>query len=271
VSGKEKEPARHEIKHGKEYFGNKGTPDWVKNRAYSWHGALLDEKEWPDIFLRYCETLTSMDESIGALMQYLKEAGLEKETLIIYMGDNGHSMGEHGLMDKRHFYEESTRVPLIANCPAIIPADTKVNQMVLNVDIAPTILNMAGLKQPEHMVGASFAPLMQGKKITGWRDKFFYEYYWEFQYPNTPSIFGVRTERYKYIFNQGVWDANELYDLQNDPGETQNLIFDATYDSIGMALKHDLFRWLKTTGGEKIPLRMGPERRSGEQRTMGMY
>jgi len=271
VSGKQTEPARHERKHGREYFGNQAIPDWVKSRAYSWHGALHDEEEWPDIFRRYCETLTSMDETIGELMAYLKATGLDKETVIIYMGDNGHSMGEHGLMDKRHFYEESTRVPLIAYCPAIIPAGTKVNPMVLNVDIAPTVLELAGLKKPAHMVGASFAPLMQGKEVKDWRDKFFYEYYWEFQYPNTPTIFGVRTDRYKYIFNQGVWDANELYDLQQDPGETRNLIFDAAYDSIGISLKNELFNWMKSTGGDKIPLRNGPERRSGEHRTNGMY
>jgi arylsulfatase A-like enzyme len=271
VSGKQTEPARHEKKHGREYFGNQAIPDWVKSRAYSWHGALHDEEEWPDIFRRYCETLTSMDETIGELMAYLKATGLDKETVIIYMGDNGHSMGEHGLMDKRHFYEESTRVPMIAYCPAIIPAGTKVNPMVLNVDIAPTVLELAGLKKPAHMVGASFAPLMQRKTVANWRNKFFYEYYWEFQYPNTPTIFGVRTDRYKYIFNQGVWDANELYDLQQDPGETRNLIFDAAYDSIGISLKNELFNWMKSTGGDKIPLRKGPERRSGEHRTNGMY
>jgi N-acetylglucosamine-6-sulfatase len=139
------------------------------------------------------------------------------------------------------------------------------------VDIAPTVLELAGLKQPAHMVGASFAPLMQGKEVKDWRDKFFYEYYWEFQYPNTPTIFGVRTDRYKYIFNQGVWDANELYDLQQDPGETRNLIFDSAYDSIGISLKNELFNWMKSTGGDKIPLRKGPERRSGEHRTYDMY
>jgi N-acetylglucosamine-6-sulfatase len=271
ISGKEAEPQRHVKKHGKEYYGNQAIPDWVKSRAYSWHGALHDEQEWPDIFRRYCETLTSMDETIGELMAYLKESGLDKETVIIYMGDNGHSMGEHGMMDKRHFYEESTRVPMIAYCPAIIPAGTKVKQMVLNADIAPTVLELAGMKQPAHMVGASFAPLMQGKTVANWRDKFFYEYYWEFQYPNTPTIFGVRTDRYKYIFNQGVWDANELYDLQQDPGETRNLIFDSAYDSIGISLKNELFHWLKSTGGDKIPMRKGPERRSGEHRTYDMY
>lgn len=270
-SGTVAEPMRHEKKHAKDYFGKNAIPDWVKSRAYSWHGALHNEEEWPDIFRRYCETLTSMDETIGELMKYLKESGLDKETLIIYMGDNGHSMGEHGLMDKRHFYEESTRVPLIAYCPAIIPAGTKVNEMVLNLDIAPTLLEFAGLKKPKHMEGASFASLIQNKTVNNWRNKFFYEYYWEFQYPNTPTIFGVRTERFKYIFNQGVWDANELYDLHNDPGETKNLIFDAQYDSIGIALKNDLFHWLKSTGGDKIPIRKGPQRRSGEHRTYNMY
>ena len=121
------------------------------------------------------------------------------------------------------------------------------------------------------MVGSSFANLVEGKTVPQWRDKFFYEYYWEFQYPNTPTIFGVRTDRYKYIFNQGVWDANELYDLKNDPLEAHNLIFDKKYQSIGISLKNELFNWLKTTGGDKIPMRKGTEKRSGEHRTNGMY
>jgi arylsulfatase A-like enzyme len=160
---------------------------------------------------------------------------------------------------------------MIAYCPALIKPATKVEKMVLNVDIAPTILDFAGLKKPDYMVGASFANLVEGKTVSQWRDKFFYEYYWEFQYPNTPTIFGVRTDRYKYIFNQGIWDANELYDLQNDPSETHNLIFDKKYESLGISLKNELFHWLKTTGGDKIPMRKGPDKRSGEHRTNGMY
>lgn len=265
------DPKRHEQKTANAYYGENATPDWVKSRAYSWHGAMLSRTEYVDIFRRYCETLTSMDEAIGRLMNYLKECGLDKETVIIYMGDNGHSMGEHGLMDKRHFYEESTRVPMIAYCPALIKPATKVKKIVLNVDIAPTILDFAGLEKPAYMVGSSFANLVEGKTVLQWRDKFFYEYYWEFQYPNTPTIFGVRTDRYKYIFNQGVWDANELYDLKNDPLEAHNLIFDKKYESIGISLKNELFNWLKTTGGDKIPMRKGPDKRSGEHRTNGMY
>jgi N-acetylglucosamine-6-sulfatase len=271
ISEKTTDPKRNEQKLGTDYYGENATPDWVKSRAYSWHGALLDKAEYEDIFRRYCETLTTLDESIGELMTYLKESGLDKETVVIYMGDNGHSMGEHGLMDKRHFYEESTRVPLIAYCPAIIKPQTKVEKMVLNVDIAPTILDLAGLKKPENMVGSSFVNLVEGKEVKDWRDKFFYEYYWEFQYPNTPTIFGVRTERYKYIFNQGIWDCNELYDLKNDREEAHNLIFNSTYDSIGISMKNELFQWLKSTGGDKIPMRKGPEKRSGEHRTNGMY
>jgi arylsulfatase A-like enzyme len=271
ISEKADDPKRHEQKQGKDYYGENAIPDWVKSRAYSWHGALLSRSEYEDIFRRYCETLTSMDESIGELMNFLKKSGLDKETVIIYMGDNGHSMGEHGLMDKRHFYEESVRVPLIAYCPDIIKPATKVDKIVLNVDIAPTILDFAGLKKPNYMVGASFMNLIKGKNVKKWRDKFFYEYYWEFQYPNTPTIFGVRTDRYKYIYNQGVWDANELYDLKTDPNEVNNLIFNVKYDSLGISMKNDLFQWLKQTGGDKIPMRKGPEKRSGDHRTNGMY
>ncbi len=271
ISGKDKEHLRKEKIGGTDYYGKNATPDWVKSRAYSWHGALLDEAEYRDIFQRYCETLTSMDDAIGDLLKYLKESGLDKSTVIIYMGDNGHSMGEHGLMDKRHFYEESTRVPMIAYCPELIKPNTKVEKMVLNVDIAPTILDFAGLKKPEQMVGASFVNLVEGKPVKNWRDKFFYEYYWEFQYPNTPTIFGVRTDRYKYIFNQGIWDANELYDLKTDPLEEHNLVFNHQYDSLGISLKNELFLWLKETGGDKIPMRKGPDKRSGEHRTFDMY
>ena len=85
--------------------------------------------------------------------------------------------------------------------------------MILNLDIAPTILELAGIAKPANMQGRSFLGLLKGQNPTAWRDKIFYEYYWEYSFPQTPTIFSIRTDRYKYIFNQGVWDANELYDL----------------------------------------------------------
>jgi arylsulfatase A-like enzyme len=170
------------------------------------------------------------------------------------MGDNGFSFGEHGLIDKRHMYEESMRVPLLVWCPEMIDANTKISQMIQNIDIAPTILEMAGIKKPAQMQGESFVPLLQGKEIP-WRDKVFYEYYWEDAYPQTPSIFGIRTDRYKYIFNHGVWGINELYDLQSDPHEVYNYIRDPAYRELSKQLRDEMWTWLDSTGGSQIPLK----------------
>ena len=170
------------------------------------------------------------------------------------MGDNGFSFGEHGLIDKRHMYEESMRVPLLVWCPDFIAANTKINEMVQNIDIAPTILELAGIKKPKQMQGDSFVPLLAGKEIP-WRDKVFYEYYWEDAFPQTPSIFGVRTNRYKYIFNHGVWGINELYDLQSDPYEVYNQIRDPAYGELSQRLRDEMWTWLDSTGGSQIPLK----------------
>ncbi len=170
------------------------------------------------------------------------------------MGDNGFSFGEHGLIDKRHMYEESMRVPLLVWCPEMIEPETIITQLVQNIDIAPTILELAGVEKPEQMQGMSFTNLLQQKQVA-WRDKVFYEYYWEDAFPQTPTIFGVRTDRYKYIFNHGVWGINELYDLQNDPLEVNNLIRNHDYASIASSLRNDMWTWLEETHGEQIPLK----------------
>ena len=105
-------------------------------------------------------------------MDYLRKEGLDKSTLVIYMGDNGFSMGEHGLIDKRHFYEESAKVPFLVYCPEILAGGKTVNKLVQNVDVAPTILDAAGLQPPSNMPGKSFLPLLRSD-TTGWRDKIF--------------------------------------------------------------------------------------------------
>jgi arylsulfatase A-like enzyme len=126
--------------------------------------------------------------------------------------------------------------------------------MVQNIDLAPTILELAGIKTPAQIQGKSFAPLLQGKDIP-WRDHVFYEYYWEDAFPQTPSMFGVRTDRYKYIFNHGVWGINELYDLQTDPHEVNNLIRDPAHQEIAVRLRNEMWNWLDSTGGNQIPLK----------------
>ncbi len=243
-----------------------GWPEWVKQQRYSWHGVDYPYHSHVDIeetVQTYCETLMSVDESVSALMDYLKEEGLDKNTLIIYMGDNGFSWGEHGLIDKRHFYEESVKVPMLVYCPELFEGGTRETKMIQNIDVAPTILECASIKKPDYMPGRSFMPLLQGK-ATEWRDKIFYEYYWEYDFPMTPTVFGVRTDKYKYIRYWGIWDSNELYDIENDPNETTNLITRPEYKSTVQKMAKELFSWLGETNGMQIPLKPTVKRPYGD-------
>lgn len=241
---------------GKDYYGEHMMPDWVKHQRESWHGVdySYHGRPWDVQVRNYCETLRSVDESIGSVLDYLQEAGLDENTLVIYMGDNGFAWGEHGLIDKRHFYEESVRVPMLVRCPGLFEGGKVVEKMVQNVDIAPTILDYIGLEKAPQMVGYSFIPVLKDEPVD-WRDCIFYEYYWEHEFPQTPTMHSVRTDRYKYIRYHGVWDTNEFFDLQEDPAETVNLIASPEYQEIIKSLNHELYNWLEGTGGMNIPLK----------------
>ena len=145
-------------------------PRWVMDQRNSWHGvdfpyhSALDIK---DYYQRYCETLRSADDSIGRIMKQLKAMGIYDETLVIYMGDNGFLFGEHGLIDQRVAYETSIRVPMLIQCPDLFPAGKVGDQVMANIDVAPTILDACGVKRPAHFDGASFIPLAQRKTIPG--------------------------------------------------------------------------------------------------------
>ena len=248
-------------------------PEWVKQQRYSWHGVdypYHSHQDIEELVQTYCETLMGVDERIGSVLEYLKTEGLDKNTLIIYMGDNGFSMGEHGLIDKRHFYEESAKVPFLAYCPELFKGGQTISKVVQNVDVAPTILAVAGLVPPSNMPGKSFIPLLRGD-TTQWRDKIFYEYYWEYDFPMTPTVFGVRTDKYKYIRYYGIWDTNELYDLESDPNETTNLIYKPEYAEIAKKLASELYDWLEQTGGTQIPLKRVTRPPFGDYRHTGMY
>ncbi|MCD7976983.1 MAG: sulfatase-like hydrolase/transferase [Tannerellaceae bacterium] len=250
------DPATGKAAAGKDYYGENMTPDWVKHQRESWHGVDYSYHGRPwDIQVRnYCETLRSVDESIGSVLDYLKEAGLDENTLVIYMGDNGFAWGEHGLIDKRHFYEESVRVPMLVRAPGLFEGGKVIEEMVQNVDIAPTILDYIGVEKAPQMVGYSYIPLLKGQP-TDWRECIFYEYYWEHEFPQTPTMHGVRTDRYKYIRYHGIWDTNEFFDLQADPGETMNLIASPEHQEIIQQLNHELYNWLEGTDGMNIPLK----------------
>lgn len=243
-------------------------PEWVKQQRYSWHGVDFlyhSHQNIEEIVQTYCETLKAVDESIENVIKYLKDNGLEQNTMVIYMGDNGFSWGEHGLIDKRHFYEESVKVPFLVYAPGLFKGGQTITRMIQNVDVGPTVLELAGLKKPDNMVGNSFTQLLRGD-TTGWRDRIFYEYFWEYDFPMTPTVFGVRTDKYKYMRYQGIWDQNELYDIENDPNETTNLIEKPEYQATVKNLAGQLFDWMEGTKGMQIPLKRTIKKPFGDYR-----
>ena len=257
---------------GTDYYGDQRLPDWVKQQRESWHGVdymYHGSIPFEDFFYRYTETLMGIDDSVGEVLDFLDANGLAEDTIVIYMGDNGFSFGEHGLIDKRHFYEESAKVPLLVKWPGKLEPGVPIEQLVQNIDIAPTILEAAGLTQPDHMQGLSFVPLLAREEVP-WRDRIFYEYYWEYDFPQTPTMFGVRTDRYKYIRYHGIWDTNEFYDLQTDPQEMNNLIDSAEHSELIEQLADEVYGWLETTGGMNIPLKRVVRPKFGDHRNQGV-
>lgn len=255
------------------YYGEGRTPDWQKMQRESWHGVdymYHGQISFPDFYRSYCETLLAVDESVGSVLKYLDDNGLAESTLVIYMGDNGFSFGEHGLIDKRHFYEESAKVPFLIRCPELFGGGLRPKPMIQNIDVAPTVMEVAGLQSPQHFHGKSILPLLQGKEVV-WRDKIFYEYYWEFDFPQTPTMHGVRTDRYKLIRYHGIWDTNEFYDLQEDPHEMNNLIASPEHQTIIEELTASIYDWLESTGGMQIPLKRTVKKRFGDHRNQGLY
>jgi N-acetylglucosamine-6-sulfatase len=240
-------------------------PHWVRERRYGIHG--IDHMEtgrfdndpvpsFEDLFRRYSEAVFSIDENVGRILKHLDDARLVDSTLVIYMGDNGFALGEHGFYDKRDAFETSIRVPLIARAPGEIQPGTVVTKMVQNIDIAPTLLDFAGATLPADapkMDGRSFRPLLQGRDVP-WRDHVLYEYRWEWNFPATPTTFAIRTERWKYAHYQGIWDRDSLHDLENDPHERHNLIDVPAFREQGAKLRAQLFDELGKSGGLQMTL-----------------
>lgn len=232
-------------------------PDWVKEQRYSWHGVEYPyhgDMDFDQFYISYIETLLSLDESIGRVLDYLVESGMDENTLVIYMGDNGFLHGEHGLIDKRHAYEESIRVPMLAWAPGFIEKGSVTRQLVRNIDIAPAILELTGTESNIEMDGLSFLPLLTGVEEE-WDREFLYEYFWEPAFPHTPTTFALRQDRYKYIWYHGVWDRDELYDIQEDPLERYNLSEVPQYRQLRNEMRTRLFDIMEERGAMIIPLR----------------
>lgn len=179
--------------------------------------------------LDYFRTLAAVDDSVGRVLQTLEETGQLENTYVLFAGDNGFFHGEHHRGDKRAAYEESIRIPFVMCGPEIAKDKSPrlISEMVLNIDFAPTILDLAGAKPAATMQGRSFKPLLAGQTSSpAWRTEFLYEYYQESWLPVIPTMFAVRTTDWKYVTYPGINDIDELYDLAKDPHETHNLVTD---------------------------------------------
>jgi arylsulfatase A-like enzyme len=236
---------------------NRGKPMWVRNQRNSWHGADFPyhtDRPLTEQVRDYYRTLSPVDESLGRILAYLKKAGLEKTTMIVFYSDNGFLIGDHGLIDKRNAYEPSVRVPMLAYAPGLLPKGVTNPALVRNLDLAPTFLDVAHVAEPKQMEGTSWLSLAEGKiKPADWKPgDFVYEYYWEWSFPQTPTTFAIERDRLKYIQYHGVCDTEELYDLGRDPDEMNNLIDDAAYLDRKIVLRKALFDQLANKDGRHV-------------------
>lgn len=202
-----------------------------------------DLKKW--MYERYIKDylacVASVDENIGRLLEYLEKREMIDNTLIIYTSDQGFFLGEHGWYDKRFMYEESMGTPLVMRFGQRMNGNLVSDQLVLNLDIAPTILEAAGVDVPSDMQGRSLMPLMNTTPQKEWRSSVYYHYY-EFPYGwhNVKKHYGIRTDRYKLIHFYNDIDAWELYDLQTDPNEVNNIYDDPSKKQLVDSLKQEL-------------------------------
>lgn len=211
----------------------------------------LEKTAGPDELLRwkyqqymkdYCAVITAVDENVGRLLDYLEKEGELDNTVIIYTSDQGFFLGEHGWFDKRFMYEECQRTPLLIRYPKEIKAGSRSSALSMNIDLAPTILDMAGLEVPSDIQGCSLRGVFAngGKAPEGWRDAVYYHYY---EYPSWHSVkrhYGIRTADYKLIHFYNDIDEWEMYDETRDPNELNNVYDNPAYAEIRRSLEKRL-------------------------------
>ena len=267
-----------EIGYPESAFTLEGKPQWVEDRLDTWHGIYgpvygfrenfpdrsAESTKYFDDFVRaYIGSIKSVDDSVGEVYRTLAARGLLENTLLIFTSDNGMFLGEHGMTDKRTMHEESIRVPLLVRYPKLIPPGTRVEEMVLNVDLAPSILEVCGARQLEAIHGHSWKDLLDGT-AKDWRRSWYYEYNYEEQFPYTPNVRGVRTDEWKYVrYPEGGGQPDqhkaELYNLKDDPGERKNLIGQARYADVAARLRTELTRLIKETGASPGEMPLNPQ------------
>ena len=203
----------------------------------------------------YLRCVAGIDENVGRLLKYLDDNGLAENTIVIYTGDQGFFLGEHGWFDKRLIYEECMRMPLLIRYPKEIKAGTVNSDFVMNLDFAPLFLDYAGITAPSYMQGESFRSNLAGQTSSNWRKSIYYRYWMNNDFPHhVPAHYGIRTERYKLVYyyslplgirgaqNSSLEPEWELYDLQNDPAEMHNIYKNPAHKNLIAQLKKELLQ-----------------------------
>jgi arylsulfatase A-like enzyme len=187
----------------------------------------------------YLACISSVDDNIGRALDYLEENGLTDNTIVVYTSDQGFYLGEHGWFDKRFMYSESFKTPLMVRWPESIPPGSKSDEMVQNLDFAPTLLEASGIEVPEDMQGESFLSLLTGKGEWA-RESVYYHYY---EYPGEHAVkrhYGISSKDYKLIHFYNDIDEWELYDLKNDADEMNNVYDDPEYSDVLKKMEREL-------------------------------
>ncbi|MCG6157143.1 sulfatase family protein [Rubinisphaera margarita] len=268
-----------EVCYPRSAFNLEGKPKWIEQRLDTWHGIYGPlygfRKDFPDrsaaavvdfekFVLNYLASIKSVDDSVGRIYELLKQRNELDNTVIVFAGDNGMFLGEHGMSDKRAMHEPSIRVPMIVRYPRLAKPGSVLTQQVLNIDLAPSIVELCSAEPMENIHGMSWVPLLEGQS-RDWRDAWYYEYNYEKQFPYTPNVRGIRTDRWKYMrypHGDGSEDRHmaELYDLKNDPKELNNLINEPEHKELIAKLRSRLDELIEETGGrswETLPMDEG--------------
>jgi len=227
--------------HNKVWKESKGKPVPDKIEPRPWDAK---NPKW----MNYLRAMLAVDKSYGRIRNTLENLEILDNTIIVFGSDNGSFLGAHQRGDKRLMYEESLRIPLIIRYPGIIDAGSSNADLVLNIDVAPTLIELAGAKVPDDMQGSSLVPLLKNE-VTAWRQSFIYEYFQEAYAPGFVTITGLRNKKYKYIESPDmVNDINELYDLESDPGEMNNLINSPGHQLVRSEMETELKKLKVETG-----------------------
>jgi len=246
--------------------------DWptgpLELESYDWNTVV--SAAYQKYLKDYLRTIKAVDENVGRVLDYLDANGLTENTLIIYTSDQGMMLGEHDYYDKRWIYEESIQMPFLVQFPKALTSDNKTSEkssagkvsdeLFLNIDIAPTLLDLAGVKTPKAMQGQSFKAALSEPETTNGRDAIYYRYWLHMSHHTIPAHYGIRTKTHKLAFFYGLpLDGNgampaatppywELYDLANDPKEMTNLYPSKDSDLLKIQLKAQLTQLKKDIG-----------------------